>query len=103
MSSWAAQQAIRNIVLVAVVGGGLYGLYRFIDAQGRVEDDAQDECRAERGRMVEECTRACEQRVDSPMPVQVVAHGQGQDDPQCLDKCAWDRFGKPFPVCASRR
>jgi hypothetical protein len=87
--------------MVAVVGGGLYGLYLFIDGQGRVQETSDGQCRTERARIVTECTRICEEPVDGPMPVQVVAHGQ--DDPECLDKCAMDRFDKPIPVCASRR
>jgi hypothetical protein len=101
VSSWAAQQAIRNIVLVAVVGGGIYGLYRFIDTQGRVEATGDDECRADRRQILETCEPMCESPGDSPMPVQVTKHGVM--DPECLDKCAMKEFGKPIPVCASRR
>lgn len=101
MASWAAQQAIRNIILVAVVGGGLYGLYRFIDQQGRTAPSGDHECRAERGEILATCEEACAKPGDSPMPVQIVSHGEM--DPECLDKCSMQRFGKPIPVCSSRR
>ena len=99
--NWGTKRALNNLVLLAVVGVGLYFLYGFLSEGGTPRTDVDGECHAERGEMVSACRTQCNATNTSS---QLRAHGKQRPQPgDCVKQCYQSRFGRQLPTCTSHR